>query len=232
MALTAAEVPVTLVHWPSCYRVIPSRFPPVQLFERVAAPEDLDAVFAIEALTNARIREEVGELRLVPPEDRVVGSGAGYVMAAFTHVSPLGGRFTDGTYGAYYTARDLATAIDETVFHRERFLRATAEPPMELDMRVLRARLRAEMHDLRGLGERAPEVYHREDYSASQALGRRLRETRSWGIVYDSVRREGGECAAVFRPRALSRCQQTQHLAYVWDGERISTVYEKRLVRR
>jgi hypothetical protein len=153
-------------------------------------------------------------------------------MAAFTHISPVGGRFTDGTYGAYYAARDLATAVDETVYHRERFLRATRESPMELDMRVLRARLRGELHDLRGMREKAPEVYDRDDYGASQALGRRLRAMQSCGIVYESVRRDGGECVAVFRPRALSRCQQTQHLTYVWDGERISTVYEKKLLRR
>ncbi len=232
MALSLEEVPVTPVHWPSCFRVIPSRFPPVQLFERVADPDDLDAVFAIEALTNERIRDEVGALQLVAPEDRVTGAGAGYLMAAFTHISPLGGRFTDGTYGAYYPAGDLPTAVDETVYHRERFLRATSEDPIEVDMRVLRARLEADLHDVRGLALTAPEIYHPEDYSASQSLGRRLRETRSWGIVYDSVRREGGECVAVFRPRALSRCQQTQHLAYVWDGSRISTVYEKKLLRR
>lgn len=232
MALSAQEVPLAHVHWPSCYRVIPSRFPPIQLFERVAEPEDLDAVFAIEALTNARIRDEVGELRLVAPEDRVTGAGAGYLMAAFTHISPIGGRFTDGTYGAYYAARTLATAIDETVYHRERFLRATAEAPIEIDMRVLRARLSGDLHDVRGRADEAPEVYDPADYSASQALGRELRKQGSWGIVYDSVRHAGGECAALFRPRALSRCQQTQHLAYVWDGRRISTVLEKKIVRR
>lgn len=231
MALKPETLPVSHVHWPSCFRLIPSRFPPVQLFERVADPADLDAVFAIEALTNERIRNEVGTLRLVPPEDRVTGAGAGYVMAAFTHVSPIGGRFTDGTYGAYYAAKDLQTAIDETVYHRERFLRATAEDPVEIDMRVLRARLEADLHDLREMEGDAPEIYDPDDYTDSQALGRRLRAMRSWGVVYDSVRRAGGECAAVFRPRALSRCQQTQHLAYVWDGSRISTVYEKKLLR-
>jgi hypothetical protein len=232
MALRPEEVPVSHVHWPSCFRIIPSRFPPVQLFERVAHPEDLDAVFAIEALTNERIRDEVGALQLVAPEDRVTGSGAGYLMAAFTHISPIGGRFTDGTYGAYYAAGDLQTAVDETVYHRERFLRATNEAPIELDMRVLRARLQADLHDLRGVAGEAPELYHPDDYSASQALGRRLRAMNSWGIAYHSVRRKGGECAAAFRPRALSRCQQTQHLAYVWDGSRISTVYEKKVLRR
>jgi hypothetical protein len=231
MALTPEAVPVSHVHWPSCFRAIPSRFPPVQLFERVAAPEDLEAVFAIEALTNERIRDEVGALQLVAPEDRVSGAGAGYLMAAFTHVSPIGGRFTDGSYGAYYAARDLQTAIDETVYHRERFLMATGEAPMEIDMRVLRARLQADLHDVRGLEEEEPQIYHLDDYSASQALARRLRALRSWGIVYDSVRRPSGECVAVFRPRVLSRCQQTQHLTYVWDGARIATVYEKKVLR-
>ena len=212
MVLDPEAVDVIAVHWPSCFRLIPSRFPPIQLFERVADPADLEEVFAIEALTNDRLRDEVGTLQLVAPEDRVTGSGAGYIMAAFTHVPPIGGRFTDGTYGAYYAGRDLETAIDETVYHRERFLRATAEAPIELDMRVLRARLDADLHELRGLQSSHPEIYHPDDYSASQALARRLRAPGSWGVVYDSVRRAGGECVAVFRPRALSRCQQAQHL--------------------
>jgi hypothetical protein len=50
--------------------------------------------------------------------------------------------------------------------------------------------------------------------------------------VYDSVRRAGGECAAVFRARALSRCRQAQHLGYVWDGARIAAVYEKKILRQ
>lgn len=231
MVLDPDTVPVSHVHWPSCYRVIPSRFPPIQLFERVADPGDLEAVFAIEALTNDRIRDEVGALTLVASEDRVTGAGAGYVMAAFTHVSPIGGRFTDGTFGAYYAARDLPTAIDETVYHRECFLRATREAPIELEMRVLRARLEADLHDLRGLRQDHSEVYHPDDYSASQAFARKARAAGGWGIVYDSVRRAGGECAAVLRPRALSRCQQAQHLGYFWDGERITTIYERRILR-
>jgi hypothetical protein len=231
MILDPGALPVSHVHWPSCYRIIPSRFPPIQLFERVAAPGDLDAVVAIESLTNDRIRDEVGILSLVAPEDRITGAGAGYIMAAFTHPSPIGGRFTEGSFGAYYTARDLQTAINETVYHRERFLRATNEGPIELDMRVLRARLEADLHDLRGLRSIHQEIYLSEDYSASQQLARELKREGSWGIAYDSVRRAGGECAAVLRPRGLSRCQQSQHLGYVWDGARITTIYEKRILR-
>lgn len=229
MELTS--LPVREVDWRPSFRIVPSRFPPISLFEEVADPADLDAVYAIESLTNPRLRQEVGELHLVPPEDRVSGPGTGSVMAAFTHVS-AGGRFHDGTFGAYYAARDRATAIAETSYHRARFLRDMQAPPTEIDMRVLRAGIRAEMHDLRGMADRLPAVYHGSDYGAGQSLARALRGERSWGIAYDSVRREGGECVAVLRPKAVEDCKQAEHLGYVWNGEEITLVYEKRILRR
>lgn len=228
----APRVPRSEIRWRPCYRIIPSRFPPIDLFERVADPADLEAVIAVESMTNDRLRQEAGDIALVPPEDRLTGPGAGYIMAAFTRVSPAGARFTDGSYGAYYAARELETAIAETVYHRERFLAATREPPMTLDMRVLLADLRGALHDLRGAAARRPALYAPDDYAASQAFARALRERGSPGIVYDSVRRAGGQCAAVFRPPLLARCRQGRHLAYVWDGTAITDVYEKRRVRR
>ena len=124
------------VHWTPCYRIIPSRFPPISLFEAVADPADLEAVYAIEAMTNDRLRDEAGELSLVPPEDRVSGTGTSAIMAAFTHLNPVGDRFTDGSYGVFYAGLTLATAIAETRHHRTHFLKATDEPAQELDMRV------------------------------------------------------------------------------------------------
>jgi RES domain-containing protein len=209
---------------------VPSRFPPIDLFERVADPADLEAVIAVESLSNDRLRDEVGEIALVPPGDRVSGAGASYIMAPFTHVNPEGGRFSDGARGAYYAARELATAVAETAYHRARFLAATRERAMRLDMRVLEATLDAPMHDVRGMRASRPDLYASDDYAAPQALARGLRAEGSWGVVYASVRREGGECVAVFRPPALTRCRQTGHLVYEWDGERIAQVYEKRVL--
>jgi hypothetical protein len=220
--------PVVRIRWAPCWRIIPSRFPPIGLFERVAAPEDLEAVFALEAMTNPRLRDEVGDISLVPREDRVSGPGTSIVMAAFTHLNPDGSRFSDGTYGVFYTARDLDTAIAETRYHREHFMRATAEKRMELDMRVYLADLDGDLHDLRGRQAEYPLDYLAEEYAAAQHLARTLRKEGSNGIAYDSVRRPGGTCAAVFRPRLLANARQERHLCYVWDGERIATVYEKR----
>jgi RES domain-containing protein len=223
--------PLARTAWPRSVRIIPSRFPPVQIFERVADPADLDAVIAIESLTNDRLRDEVGELERVPPGERVVGPGAGYVMASFTHLPPpgQGGRFNDATFGAYYAASDRATAIAETVHHRERFLRASREPAQEVDMRVLVARVDADLHDVREAED--PRIHDPADHRAGRALAARLRSAGSWGVLYRSVRRPGGECVALFRPRAVQRCHQAGHLAYLWDGERIAHVVEKRLVR-
>lgn len=222
------DVAVTALRWTPCYRIVPSRFPPVSVFDKVADPADLEAVFALEAMTNDRLREETGQLALVSPEDRVSGPGTTPIMAAFTHLTPKGDRFTDGSFGVFYAARSIDTAVAETCYHRARFMTFTAEAPQELDMRVYAVDLDACMHDIREHRMDLAAVYHPDHYGASQAFAVALREGGSDGIVYASVRYAGGECAAVFRPRLLSNCRQERHLCYVWDGSTIATVYEKR----
>lgn len=228
MELKPTEPPRRRIRWRTCYRIIPSRFPPIDLFERVASAEDLAAVHELESLTNDRLRDQLGQIHMVPAAERVAGPGAGYVMAAFTHPAPAGARFNDGRVGAYYAARVLETALAESTFHRAKFMRATRERPMELDMRVLEAELDARLHDLRGRRDTLPDIYHPDDYSASQRLAAQLRADGSDGIAYDSVRHDGGQCVAIFRPRRIRSCRASLHLAYVWDGTRITQVYEKR----
>lgn len=213
------------VTWRPCWRIIPSRYPPIQLFERVADPDDLDALFEVEALTNDRLREEVGDLQRVAPQDRVTGSNASIVMAAFTHLNPAGGRFTDGSYGAYYAAREMATAIAETRYHRSQFLAATQEAPIALDMRAYAADFSARLHDIRKLSATSP-IYDLTDYSASQAFARQLRVEGSAGIAYNSVRIAAGQCVALFKPRLLGNIRQGPRLIYQWDGTRISEIFE------
>ncbi len=222
------SIPVRRVVWKPCWRIIPSRFPPIDLFERVADPADLEAVVELESLTNPRIRDEAGEIRMVAEADRIAGPGSSIIMAAFTHLNPNGSRFSDGAYGVCYAAAELETAVAETRYHREIFMRATRQGSMELDMRVYVLDLDGDLHDIRGMADALPEVYDPDDYSAGQGLGRRLRDAGAFGIAYDSVRRAGGQCAAVLRPPVLSNGRQERHLCYVWDGRQIGTVYEKR----
>lgn len=218
------------VSWRPCYRIIPSRFPPIDLFERVAAPDDWDLLQELEGETSARLREQAGAIHLVRDEDRRYGPGWTPVMAAFCHFSEHGSRFTDGTFGAYYCALTEATAIAETRYRAERFMQESNEPPMQLQQRVYLADLQGELFDLRGNPPGAAPLLDPDDWSAGQAFGRKAWESHADGIVYPSVRDPDGECAAVLRPPVLSATWQGRHLGYEWDGERIRHVLELRLV--
>lgn len=217
------------VQWRPSYRVVPSRFPPIDLFERVAAPGDWDLLNLLEGQTSARLREEAGAIHMVREEDRRYGPGWTPVMAAFCHFNGQGSRFSDGAFGVYYCALSEATAIAETRYHAERFLRDSSEPPMQLQQRVYLSDLDGALHDLREDANATP-LLDPDDWRAGQALGRQVWEAQGDGIVYPSVRDPGGECAAVLRPPVMSATWQGRHLGYEWDGERIRHVLELNLV--
>ncbi|WP_051555198.1 RES family NAD+ phosphorylase [Legionella fairfieldensis] len=214
----------------NCYRLIPSRFPPVHLFEDVANPDDFEALFAVQAMTNPRIQEEIGNINLVPPQERIFGvPGCGYIMAAFTHVNPDGSRFSNGDYGLYYASENLETAIAETVYHRERFLGYTKEPPQEIDMRSLTAEFSANLYNLLHLNKTNHQLYDRNDYSLGQQLGKKLKQQGGDGFIYHSVRvnSDKDNNFALFKPKTIHQCKQGGHYTYIWNGEKISAIYKK-----
>jgi hypothetical protein len=205
------------------FRIILSRYPQIHLFERVAGPEDWDVLYAVESLTNPRLRDEVGDIRLVPREDRVYGEGSSWIMAAFTHqpVDGRGGRF-NRDFGIYYCAADEAVAVTESSYHRARFLRESRIEKTTQDMRVIRAQLGpVSLHDLCHL--HGHPIYNPDDYGEAQHLGKALRDARSHGVRYLSVRTDG-ECFGVMRPRALSDAVHWRYLRYHYDAGVITKV--------
>ena len=214
------------VIWPKATRIIRSLYPPIDLFEDIADPADWELLASAEAKTNPRVRDQIGQIALVPHARRVSGPGASWVMAPFTHVSrerPT--RFSAGDYGVYYCGKTFEVALRETVHHFERAMRATAEPKVLADYRELVGRVQLQAHDLRGDGKFTA-CLDPNDYAASQTLGRRLRDTEaSEGILYPSVRRAGGEALAIFWPDRVSLPMQRRHLAYRWDGERCDAYF-------
>lgn len=190
------------VDWPQAWRIIASRYPPINLFERLTPdPAVWDALIMLEQLTNPRVRDEVGEIALVPPEQRVSGPGASYVMASFTHLNRRGSRFTDGTFGVYYAAAELETAIAETIHHFEVFARDSAGPVRMEDMRVLVGTAAEDFEDVAVLAEpQRGQILDPDNYAASQAYARALRDDGATGVVYPSVRRSGELASALSDP--------------------------------
>lgn len=193
-----------------------TRYPPIRLFERVADPSEWEAVAAAEMLTNPRVRDALGELSLVPNDDRVSGPGASWVMASFTH--PRASRFTPGNFGVYYAGAALETAVREYAHHLGRaFLSARQPLGAHAEIRCVVGRVDNPFVDIRG---GFAELHDPDSYVASQAFATNVRAAGSHGIVYDSVRHPGGECIATFRPKAVERPVQGPHIRLHFDGER------------
>ncbi|MFL5637788.1 MAG: RES family NAD+ phosphorylase [Gemmatimonadaceae bacterium] len=213
-------------------KTVATIFPPVDIFEDIATPEDFEALIALRARTDPLLSERFATALTVPKQDWALGPGAGYVMGPFAYRSIEGTRFgppalSANSFGVYYAARDEATSIAEVRHHRVAFLSATNAPAQDLDFAVLNAPISGtHFYDLRGRASQFREVYSPTDYSRSQSLAVDLHERGADGIAYDSVRRQGGECVAVFRPRCVGPCFPVKRVIFRWDGETISAVLE------
>lgn len=210
------------VDWPNAYRLIRSIHPPIDLFEDVADPRDWEALASAESKTNPRLWEHLGHLDLVPPERRVHGPGATYLMAPFVHVSrDRPGRFTDGRYGVYSAGNEEEVAIREVAHHHGRAMRASAEGPGWVSQfRMLINTIDLDLHDLRN----RQEAHRPDDCVPSQALGRALRDAGSNGVLYRSVRCPGGECVGIFWPDLMPAPVQADHFDFHWDGETVDRI--------
>jgi RES domain-containing protein len=147
-------------------------------------------------------------------------------MAAFTHLNPQGSRFSDGTYGVFYCAHDGLTAIEETRYHQALFMGATQEASMRLQMRLYSVEAKGEVIDLRAACATNPHIVDPDDYAHPQSIGRKLRNEGSAGILYPSVRHDGGECLAALRTTILRNCLHSAYLEYNWNGRAIDVVFE------
>ena len=213
------NAPEALVRWKSAPRLVPSRYPVAGLLDRVAVPEDLDALFELEGWTNDRISAEVGLLHTLPRDEWVTGRPmASVVMAAFCHPREGGSRFSTGDRGAWYAARAIETAIAESVFHRTAELREVGAFETLVQMRVYLADFAARFYDIREAPRAHAALYDPVSYAVSQQFGRDVLESGGNGIVYRSVRHPTGECLACFRPALVRNVRAGGHYEFRWSG--------------
>lgn len=192
------------------YRLIPSQFPPIGLFDTVSRAADLDAVMELAGWTNDRLVAE--RIARLPRDEWVFGrANSSIVMAAFLHAAPGGGRFSGADLGAWYAADRVEASLAEVAHHLRREAYARRQPRATRCFRVYVARLEGDFVDLCGADE--PALYDRHDYAASQAFGESQRALGEDGIVYDSLRFAGGVAICAYRPSKVLDVTQAQHLS-------------------
>jgi hypothetical protein len=118
--------------------------------------------------------------------------------------NPKGSRFSDGSFGVYYVASELETAIAETIFHFEEFARDSRDPMQMEDIRVLVGGVAAEFAGVAALAEpRRSQILDPSSYAISRAYARDLREAARTASSFVAVRAN----ASVRLDHAPSVCQ-------------------------
>jgi hypothetical protein len=192
------------------YRLIPSRFPPIGLFDTVATSADLAAVMELVGWTNDRLVAE--RINRLPESEWVYGlPNASIVMAAFLHVAPGGMRFNGPDLGAWYAAAAIRTAAAEVGHHLRREVFARDVAGMRRTYRTYAATLRGTYLDIRGQQAARPDIYASDSYVASQRLGEEVRASGGAGLLYDSLRHRNGTNVVAHRPRNIVDIVQGDH---------------------
>jgi len=207
---------VTEVPHEETHRLIPAKYSDEQsvLTRLTDDVGDLKALFALEGATNDRLLGEAGLLPGITVRELVFAVPYFHIInAAFTHASPMGGRFNGPERGAWYAGSPRKTSEMEIAYHRGKELQEIGwkEPEEFLYVDFL-ADLRGEFHDIRG-DKRFADCLDKENYQASQRLAAQLLEAGSAGIVYPSVRYAEGTCMVCFRPALVNHVRKGESVA-------------------
>jgi hypothetical protein len=197
-----------------CHRLIPSRFPPIGLFDTVTTAADLAAVMELEGWTNDRLVED--RINRLPRHEWVYGrANSSVIMATFLHIAPEGSRFNSGDLGAWYASAAPRTAIAEVGHHLRREVVDRGVPELRRTYRAYVSTLVGAYLDIRGQQALRPDIYTSDSYAASQALGEHVRATGGDGILFDSIRHAGGVNVVAYRPTNVRDVVQTDHYEVV-----------------
>lgn len=197
------------------FRLIPSRFPPVSVYEGLVSENLVDRVAEIEALTNPRL-DAARTLRR-NFSDAASPALQNWNSAPFRYLNPEGSTFFPPERPALEIADCEQTAVIVSVRRREEFLRRTAEGPCELDMRVLKTPFRGRFFDFRPLQDEGEEP-DRYRFGAEVPPGRD-------GVLFHPSQRPSATCVSILRADALGRSTQTNHYRFIWNGTKIEKLY-------
>jgi len=217
------EPPSRKIHWARAWRLVPTRIPRINLYERLADSHEQRRLAEIEELTNPRMMEERGTKNFLRKGDYFRKNVSPGVKASFAYLAPS--RFGSGIFPILYAASNELTALAEKRHHLARFLKAHHTRPTISKQIAWILSVSGKFHDLRQPSKNFKNFYSLNSYTAAQSLGRHLWEEGSQGIVYESVRRPSGQCVAAFSPQTIMSCSRGPLFEFHWDGNSIKETF-------
>jgi hypothetical protein len=227
--------PISLLRQFDTHRLVPSRHLPNGDSVLVAIADDdvhLQAIFELDLATNDRLTAQQQQLAGIGLEELVFGVPHAHIVnAAFCHPHPLGSRFSGPDRGAWYAGFELETSQAEVAFHKSVHLAEVGQFQDSVTYDDFLADFTASFHDLRH-SRGFKDSLDPFSYVTSQNLAESLLDAESLGVVYPSVRRNGGTCVACFRPALVANVRRARTYRFTWDGSPTPTVSTEPLRRR
>lgn len=152
-----------------------------------------------------------------PIIDRPFEEAEWNVAIGYPFLNSSQSRFSDGSFGVWYGADTVETTIYETIYHWQSVLLNDAgfnKPGIEIQRKIYMVQCDSLLIDLRPEVKSYPELLHKTDYSATQAIGRKLHREGHPGLITNSARVKNGEIYAVFTPNVLSNPVYSCGLTY------------------
>lgn len=182
---------------------------------------ELAELAEIEGATSTRLIAEDHGLDAIAAEEFIYGvPHAAFINASFAYAKPREfNRFNGPSRGAWYAALDVHTCIAEVAFHMTEFLARTGVYEATVDYAELFASLAGEYLDLREMpGHPSLNSDNTVGYRAGNALAEAVMARGVNGIIYPSLRHQGGTCFAVLWPHAVQSVAQGNVFRFVWSG--------------
>ena len=218
---------VALVRQYDTHRLIPSKYSERgdSVLMRIADDDThLRDIFDLDHATNERLLAENDLLPGIDTHELVFGVPYYRIVnAAFCHAHPLGSRFNGPDRGAWYAAFEAATAQAEVALHKWVEFAEVGWLHEEVTYDDYLADFSADFHDIRG-DKTFTDCLAPDSYVASQDLAQQLLEAGSLGVVYPSVRKQGGTCIACFRPTLVMNVRKDATLVFRWEGKPEPTI--------
>lgn len=145
--------------------------------------------------------------------------GQSHINAAFAYTRPTGNRFNAGDRGAWYCAWHVLTSAAEVGYHRTRELGFAGRYEDEARYVELLADFIGDFPELSDPAHPALAADPARGYPAGQALAADLRREGHRGLVYPSVRQDGGRCFVAFDPGIIQNVRPGASWRLVWRGE-------------
>ncbi|MEA2822981.1 MAG: hypothetical protein QOJ86_4985 [Bradyrhizobium sp.] len=202
-----------------CYQLIPSRFPPIDVYERLGSAELRAAALELEKRTNPRLTAMKHIEKPSKPGDKVANQYQNWNHAPFAYKNPEGTHFLGPTYGVAEMAADLTAALLFALHRREEFFSRTSEEAVGQDMRVLCRRVTGTFVDLTALDPGLPQ-------GERWKIGQKLYDDGVSGIIYRRAAYAEYRFLSVFDGALLGRALQGAHYRFVWDGKAVKSIYD------